>query len=72
MIEKMGTALLRIALCFSIAFGKMYLPNAIGLCAQLNSKLELADCQDMESITNGAPCAIICVSRARTLNLLRS
>jgi hypothetical protein len=48
MIEEMGTALLRSPLCFSIAFGKMYLPNAIGLCAQLNSKLEPADCQDIE------------------------
>jgi len=27
MIEKMGAALLRIALYFSIAFGKIYLPN---------------------------------------------
>jgi hypothetical protein len=62
MIEEMGTALLRSPLCFSIAFGKMYLLNAIELCAQLNSKLEPADCQDMNSITNGAPCATICVS----------
>jgi hypothetical protein len=49
MIEKMETALLRIALCFSIAFGKIYLPDAIELCTQVNSKLEPAYCQDMES-----------------------
>jgi hypothetical protein len=47
MIEEMGTLLLRTALSFSIAFGKIYLPNAIGVSAQLNSKLEPADCQDM-------------------------